>query len=547
MTETQHRLADEKEMPAIGSEIGGRYEIRSVLGEGGFAAVYRSFDKRTRTEVAIKVLDPMMSRRREFSARFLREVETVSRLKHHNTIKIFDSGETDTGCLFLVMELLEGKPLDTILEQGGPMAPARVQHICLQVLKSLHEAHQLGIIHRDLKPANVFIANMLGEQDYVKVLDFGIAKTMDEGANTSLTATGQVMCSPDYVSPERVRDHASFPASDLYSLGVMMLEMLEGELPYKGDSPMMVALQHARVDQPVPMLETTASGPLGAVIRKAVEKDVTLRYQSAEEMLADLVEADCGGLLAGPRATVAGRAVSSANQTVAASMGRATVTDLDGAQVADAPRSRLGVIVAAVVVLAVVAAVVIVMATRGAGPASEPVAAAVVTTPEAPPATDEPQPSEVEEPAVVVAAPRDIQLRISPAQDTQVLFNDQFAGYAQNRITLPQEDAYPVTLRFERPGFETYERVITSAGDFDALNREGVILAAIPEPEPEVTAGSSRRSGSSSSRRDDSGSSSSSSSSSSGSSGSSSSSSSSSPDPAPSSGRLGRTSTITPR
>src|SRR5699024_6606255 len=133
----------------------------------------------------------------------------------HNTIKIFDAGKTEKGCLFLVMELLNGEALDEILETEGALPPARVNKILSQVLKSLIEAHQDGVMHRDLKPANVFIAELPGEVDYVKVLDFGIAKSRDEGADTSLTATGQVMCSPDYVAPERVRDHVCYFSSDL--------------------------------------------------------------------------------------------------------------------------------------------------------------------------------------------------------------------------------------------------------------------------------------------------------------------------------------------
>ena len=281
---TQTRLAGDAQMPRPGTIVGDRYEIRDVLGEGGFAVVYRALDVRTKAEVAVKVLDPLMSRRNEFASRFMREVETVSRLRHHNTISVYDAGETDQGCLYLVMELLEGKPLDEILDQAGRLPAPRVKRIGIQILKSLQEAHAKGIIHRDLKPANVFVADVAGESDYVKVLDFGIAKTLDEGQDASLTATGQVMCSPHYVAPERIKEHLTLPASDLYSLGVMLIELLEGAPPYTGDTPMMLAVKHLQ-PEPVPLGEHARRAPFAHVLERAVAKSVDERYTNALEML----------------------------------------------------------------------------------------------------------------------------------------------------------------------------------------------------------------------------------------------------------------------
>ena len=281
---TQTRLADDKQMPRAGAIVADRYEILDVLGEGGFAVVYRAHDTRTKAEVAVKVLDPLMSRRNEFASRFMREVETVSRLRHHNTISVYDAGETEQGCLFLVMELLEGKPLDAILDDEVRLQAPRVKRIAIQILKSLQEAHAKGIIHRDLKPANVFVADVAGESDYVKVLDFGIAKTLDEGQDASLTATGQVMCSPHYVAPERIKEHLTLPASDLYSLGVMLIELLDGAPPYTGDTPMMLAVKHLH-PEPVPLGEHARRAPFAHVLERAVQKSVEHRYASALEML----------------------------------------------------------------------------------------------------------------------------------------------------------------------------------------------------------------------------------------------------------------------
>ena len=295
MTETEFRLANTPEMPRPDDIVSERYRIESVLGEGGFAAVFRAHDMRVGQAVAIKVLDPIMSRRAQFAARFDREIRTVSSLRHPNTITVTDRGSTAAGCLYVVMELLAGRPLDNVLRDQGAMEPERAAHIISQVLKSLIEAHSQGIIHRDIKPANIFLVNIPGERDFVKVLDFGIAKSLDDGESATLTQTGEIMCSPHYVAPERVRELQNFPASDVYSVGIVLIELLEGRPPIDGENTFAIAIQHANMDMPVPISATVLNGPLGTVVRNAVAKSVAHRYQSAEEMLLD-VQAAMKGL-----------------------------------------------------------------------------------------------------------------------------------------------------------------------------------------------------------------------------------------------------------
>lgn len=295
----QFRLSNDPAMPRSGDLLKERYRIESPLGEGGFAAVFRAQDTTTGAHVAIKVLDPIMSRRDEFAQRFLREVETISALTHYNTIRVTDKGETPTGCLFLVMELLTGGSLDDLIAKNGPMPEQLVQRVALQVLRSLNEAHSKNIIHRDIKPANIFLVQMPGENDHVKVLDFGIAKSLDGGEDAALTSTGQVMCSPHYVAPERVVDHITFPSSDIYSLGVSMVEMLEGAPPYQSDTPIQLVMKHARLDDPVPMLPSTEASRLAPIIRKATAKDYRQRYQSAQEMIDDLLRLEKGSTIVG--------------------------------------------------------------------------------------------------------------------------------------------------------------------------------------------------------------------------------------------------------
>lgn len=291
--ETQHsRLAEDPAMPRRGDVLDGRYRIESVLGEGGFAAVFKATDAKTGKAFAVKVLDPLMSRREEFRKRFFLEVSNSSKLNHINTIHVSDQGETDTGCLYLVMELLEGKSLDELLEDRGPMPPKLVHSVAVQTLRSLREAHQLNILHRDIKPANIFLVSNAtdGEDVFVKVVDFGIAKSMDTENDAALTSTGQVMCSPHYVAPERVVNHDTYPSSDIYSLGISMIEMLEGTPPYHGDNTIQLVMMHARMDTAVPMKESTRNSVLGPIIERATHKDHTKRYQSADEMLAALRE-----------------------------------------------------------------------------------------------------------------------------------------------------------------------------------------------------------------------------------------------------------------
>lgn len=283
-----YRLSNDAAMPKYGDLLKDRYRIESPLGEGGFAAVFKAYDTTTGAHVAVKILDPLMSRRPEFTQRFLREVETISALTHYNTIRVTDKGETATGCLFLVMELLDGDALDDLVAKRGPMPPPLVRRVAIQVLRSLAEAHAKNIIHRDIKPANIFMVNIPGETDHIKVLDFGIAKSLDNPNDSALTSTGQVMCSPHYVAPERIVDHVTLPASDIYSLGVTMIELLEGKPPYESETPIQLVMKHARVDSPVPMRPETANGPLGGVLARATAKDLRQRYENAQQMLDDL-------------------------------------------------------------------------------------------------------------------------------------------------------------------------------------------------------------------------------------------------------------------
>src|SRR5687768_5116133 len=223
--------------PMIGQLIGGRYRITGVLGEGGMGVVYVGEQQMGSTirKVAVKTLHPHLSKDPSVLARFHRECGTVAQLEHPNTIKFYDFGSTADGTLYIAMEFVKGKPLNEVIEGGGPMVPERVMKIMKQVCGALDEAHKQGIIHRDLKPENLILTDRAGETDFVKVLDFGIAarsESADAQKEQKLTQQGMVLGTPPYMSPEQFTGKQLDSRSDIYSLGVMSYEMLTGRLPF---------------------------------------------------------------------------------------------------------------------------------------------------------------------------------------------------------------------------------------------------------------------------------------------------------------------------
>ncbi|MEO7327737.1 MAG: protein kinase [Minicystis sp.] len=276
--------------PLIGTVVGGRYRISGILGEGGMGRVYtgeQSMGTSVR-KVAVKTLLAQYAKDPQVLARFMRECGTVSELEHPNTIKVYDFGQTDSGELYIAMELLSGTSLEAALEKG-PLAAERVDHILGQICGSLQEAHDKGIVHRDLKPANIYLSNRAGEEDSVKVLDFGIAKR-DEKRNTKseqkLTQQGTVLGTPPYMSPEQFKGGELDARSDIYSLGVVTYEMLTGRLPFDADTPWAWATQHMTA-QPFPF-ETIPLGSqvppkMKAAVMRALSKDKNQRQSTVRE------------------------------------------------------------------------------------------------------------------------------------------------------------------------------------------------------------------------------------------------------------------------
>ena len=293
----RERLADHPSMPKVGEHIGGRYEVLKMLGEGGFAVVYHARDAKLSGEVALKVLEPEKSARKAFADRFYQEISLCRQLKHHNTIKIWDAGMTERGCLYMAMELVPGRDLEEIIKRSGGLSPDRVFRITYQILNSLSEAHKMGIIHRDLKPANIRVTKLEGEEDYVKVLDFGIAKALVPDLQSVKTESGMLLCTPNYAAPELLRGMNVVPATDLYALGLMMIESLTGESAIVGFSVAEIITAQMS-PEPISIPDEIAGLSLYGVIKGAVQKDVNNRFETADQMREALKAA--GSQMFGP-------------------------------------------------------------------------------------------------------------------------------------------------------------------------------------------------------------------------------------------------------
>ena len=269
-------------MIAQGTIVGHRYRIVDLIGTGGMAHVYRAVNLSTRKVVAIKVLKDEFRNDAEFLHRFEREARAVLHLSHENIVRAFDVGETD-GLPYMVLEYVDGRTLKEIVDENGPMPSRIAVALVVQVLDALDAAHAAGIIHRDVKPQNVIVM----QSGKVKLMDFGIAREVD--ANTVTFAGSTVLGSVHYLSPEQAKGLPVAEGSDLYSAGIMLYELLTGQVPFNGDSSVSIALKHIS-DIPVPPIELTnkVSPALNDVILRALNKDVNRRYGAATEMSAHL-------------------------------------------------------------------------------------------------------------------------------------------------------------------------------------------------------------------------------------------------------------------
>jgi eukaryotic-like serine/threonine-protein kinase len=277
----------------LGTLLGGRYRLDAQIGRGGMSTVYRAFDTVLERPVAIKLMHREIAADSDQLERFRREARSVARLNHPHIVTVIDAGEEPAhdgagggvgGTPYIVLEYVEGETLKEMIRREGPLEITQAIAYAIEIARALGAAHEQLIVHRDVKPQNVLI----GEEGGAKITDFGIARTLTE---EGLTVAGRVLGTTDYVSPEQALGQSVTGQSDLYSLGIVLYEMLTGQVPFTGESPVAVAMRHVREQVPdVQRLRGEVSAATASVVDRAVAKDLEWRYRDAAHMIADLEE-----------------------------------------------------------------------------------------------------------------------------------------------------------------------------------------------------------------------------------------------------------------
>jgi serine/threonine protein kinase len=356
----------------INRTVAGKFVVEKFLGGGAMGAVYRAHQVSLDKKIALKVMHRSLATDEAFVMRFHREARAASKLDHPNSMRVVDFGEEPDGLLYIAMEYLEGRDLFRVIHEDWPLSNDRIADVLMQALAAIAVAHDQGVIHRDLKPENVMILRGKNDEgrdgDVVKVCDFGIAKITegDEPSSTAtpgnpaarkLTTQGLVVGTPEYMSPEQARGEKLDPRSDLYSLGIMLYQLLTGRTPFVADSPLAVVLKHiSEVPKPPHEIYAQVHQGLEAVCLRAIAKDREARFQNAREMRAAIRAAIDGKPVALPIShapTVPLPAVESGpnlQAPTAPAIASSKVTPL-GTEAAPPPKPRAFPRVAAVVVV----------------------------------------------------------------------------------------------------------------------------------------------------------------------------------------------------
>ena len=362
----------------VGVVLGSRYRVMQRIGIGGFGAVYQAEHVMTRRNFAIKVLLPEFSERPKFAERFVREAMTTARIEHENVVDIIDVGRTDQGHLYFAMELLRGETLERTLTRDGRLSWQRARTITLQICDGLRAAHDRGIIHRDLKPANIYRVTRGGNPDFIKILDFGIAKLLapeDQIAGKGLTSHYEVLGTPLYMSPEQTAADPVDRRSDIYSAGVMLFEMLTGERPYAGEShvELMSKILLGEVPQMAevaPYIEIPPAFQM--IVSKAMARKPAQRYHDMNAMMAALQSLDDRGRFTSgsgsATAVLAGESASEDTMLAASPKDDIARTLIRPPMPVRAPRHGRPLLAAALVGVVIVTVTVAALAIHGAGP-----------------------------------------------------------------------------------------------------------------------------------------------------------------------------------
>ena len=479
----------------VGTVIHDRFRIIAPIARGGMGAVYKAEQAPLGRLVAIKVLSPKHDEEKdpEFRKRFFLEAATVAKLSHPNTVTVFDYGQSD-GIYFIVMELLEGVTLKTALKRDGAFAPERAMQVTKQICRSLREAHRLGIIHRDMKPGNVMLLEQGDEKDYVKVLDFGLVKDIEADDEEDLTQAGVFMGSPKYMSPEQIQGERVDGRSDIYSVGVLLYEMVAGVPPFVREKQVQILMDH--INSPLPPLPASVPLELAHVVERCLAKKREDRFPDMDALLHALkvvagelalpssAELGLSGDYPIGRTPVSGVHALSGDPlrtTSSGSISAPTITGVSGAVPAapvepPAPQggSRTIAIVLGAVVLALAAAITVV--------AVDPFGAPDPAAPEA-----APSPLRPAELPVVAAEPTVAEPRVEPVLRSVIVELDSQPPGAMVHVAEHEYGPTPaqveLTGALAEPGAElTF--VFSVAG-----HRDTTIVRAVPASGPlEVSA-----------------------------------------------------------
>jgi serine/threonine-protein kinase len=269
----------------IGEVVDGRYRILAHLATGGMASVYRAEHVNNGALAAVKVLHRVLTESEEIAARFRREALAARSIRHPNVVSVWDIGKLADGCIYMVQEYIPGEDLCVVLHRDKPLAQARAVRIALQVAHALVSAHAAGVVHRDLKPDNIMLVERAGDPDFVKVVDFGIAK-MPVRSGPALTALGSVFGTPEYMAPEQARGTAVDHRTDLYTLGTVLYEMLVGRPPFADEQFSEVLI--GQISKPPPPLAPAIDSEIASLVMQLLEKDPADRVQTASDLVERL-------------------------------------------------------------------------------------------------------------------------------------------------------------------------------------------------------------------------------------------------------------------